>query len=895
MTYDLDTIVSEIQSEAARLHRFKNGEEDMYIALRAINKKRLRELATRYIGDEQGPVNSLRFQILELLVNSKQKINANVVEELKERINSSTKADSFKAWKNDFSVLYPLLIKEFSFDIKDVFIDLANDFIPYAGLQKIVAKPHAVDFNGSRNFGSDHVWLAIYNKSHESQETAIQLFVMIDKDGMKCHVYNRFKDEYLSTITVTGFRNVRSQVFDFFNDQKGFIINDEAGKKEKEYRKIGVKDLNIYKISHGTEFFPTQKEIQHCIDNHIVVVHQDTKAKGQKAESQFDTFKNAKKGDLFYLCWGNSRCLLIGQFIDEDVGEYTYEGKIGWKQREYKFLYQSTSAKPYKGSAKWWAPNSSSTCILIPKEDIELANELLFQEHFQSTITSELTTELESPSPNIGISTNQVITINEDLDAKLEVKIVVKELTGIIDNLKKNKGQMLGIFGSWGRGKTFLYEQLKDYITTNKENKFKKYKHHIFNAWKYQETEAIWAHLYGSLLDKYLEEEGGNYFARQWKIFWLNIKRKGAWSFIKIMGSFLLSLVLVFFSTKLVIDANPSWVTGTNLEKNTNWVIAIVTGLFGLGGSDIVYKLYKKHYKSIKEVVLNYTSTYNYGEILGLQAEIQNELIVLMKHWLETKERLLLFVDDLDRCSEKKIIQVIDALRVMLDDEELIERVIILVAVDEILLERAIEHKYKEFNLDKNSPKEVVKEYMDKLFIGGVKLPKLTEFEQGVILKAYAINNRILEREVLDSSLEDTEGDTNTIIDNIDPNVEIRFPEKDDERVVVPSEFFLLEKELELLKANSDALSKNVTPRQLRIYIYRYLLAKNIASNYLDKKGVNNQLSDSYCEFLAKAIAVKSNKAKKEGVVQEEFSEEVIENEYLQIFTPKLLEIVVPY
>ena len=255
-----------------------------------------------------------------------------------------------------------------------------------------------------------------------------------------------------------------------------------------------------------------------------------------------------------------------------------------------------------------------------------------------------------------------------------------------------------------------------------------------------------------------------------------------------------------------------------------------------------------------------------------------------------------MFIDDLDRCSEQRIIQVIDALRVMLDDDELIERIVVLVAVDEILLERAIEHKYQDFKIPDDSTKNVVKEYMDKLFIGGVKLPKLSDEEQAVILRAYAVKNQFLEKEKSTQELDEVDTVSDSEMDEVlNENRELDFTDIPVEREMVFSDFFLLEKELDLLKKHAGELSKNITPRQLRIYMYRYLLAKNIASEYLMNHKYEGQLSDFYCEFLAEAIAKRSNHSDGNLTYSGSLDLQQIENETLRDFTPKLIEIVVPY
>lgn len=57
---------------------------------------------------------------------------------------------------------------------------------------------------------------------------------------------------------------------------------------------------------------------------------------------------------------------------------------------------------------------------------------------------------------------------------------------------------MLGIFGPWGRGKTYFFNRLKMNLI-NKQKHELEYTIVEFNAWKYQDTPALWAYLYETL------------------------------------------------------------------------------------------------------------------------------------------------------------------------------------------------------------------------------------------------------------------------------------------------------------------------------------------------------------------------------------------------------------
>ena len=873
--------IAEIKLEASRLYLLKLSEDQLFREVNKMSRAKLEILLSTYQGSEGKPVNFLRWRIVRLLLDGTQ-VTKESLDAMIEQENNAAEKNSFKAWGH-FSILFPIINEELSFNVKDMMREFGEELITKLNLEDHVAKPFVVGFKGPRNFGSDNVWMAIYNKSNPRHTTAVQMFIQIDYRGLICHLYDRLKDHFISSRKIEDSENMEKQVENFFNAVKDKVIEDKNEESDVRYRELGVKTNSIFKISHGKDFFKTLDEIQYCIDQNIVVVHEETGSKGRSGGTQYEKFHKAKAGDLFYLCWGNNRFLLIGQFVDDVVEDYEYPDDKGWKKRKYRFLYDAISSERFSGSKKWWTPNDPSTFIQIPKEEYKYANDHLFKKYFKVELRTDFDTILLPPK--VGAASRQKISIDEIVDPKLEVSLVARELTGVIDNLDKNKGQMIGIFGSWGRGKTFLYNRMREHIDDNKDLRFD-YEHYTFNAWKYQETETIWAHFYDSLLEGYIGKV--NRWKKFWKTFRLNIARKGWLPLISIVFNLILTILLTYMvSTAIKFEV-------------AKWLVTLFGGAVGV--LQAVY-IYWRFYQPVRTTVEAYTSLHNYNEVLGIQSEIQKELITLIQHWLKkssngkVRKRLLLFVDDIDRCQEEKIISVLDALRVMLDDEELIKRIVVLVAVDEVLLERAIQYKYRNFDFEskKQYSKNLVEEYMDKLFIAGIKLPKLKSDEQAVILRNYAINNDILERVESKVSLEDEIEEEEQAETPESVSDELIFPEANPrEYIEAQSEYFLLEKELEILNKYSDKLSDSVTPRQLRIYMYRYLLAKNIASDFLWQKTGESQLSDEYCEFLAKAIAHRSNDAHNfDGT--NDIALGAVNNPTLKEFTPKLVEMVVPY
>lgn len=142
----------------------------------------------------------------------------------------------------------------------------------------------------------------------------------------------------------------------------------------------------IWKISHGTESTGISEANKIIFEGRkVAVVHSATKAKASSKVSQGQAFMDAiKKGDYFYLCYGN-RIQLLGQFTG-DKAALNPELKDGWYEREYRLIAKANHSAPYTGTQKWWTPNDNSTCIKVDEDDKPLFEELILKPYFDMTL-----------------------------------------------------------------------------------------------------------------------------------------------------------------------------------------------------------------------------------------------------------------------------------------------------------------------------------------------------------------------------------------------------------------------------------------------------------------------------------------------------------------------------
>lgn len=335
---------------------------------------------------------------------------------------------------------------------------------------------------------------------------------------------------------------------------------------------------------------------------------------------------------------------------------------------------------------------------------------------------------------------------NEEIRGALGVDAQAQIFLKLLQSISKaESGTLLGIFGKWGRGKTYFWRKLKEcFQKQSGEPNAVKYIPVEFHAWKYQDTPASWAYLYETFVSNFYKEPRRilrlgkrSFFSPLWlseiiNRFRLNLKRLGRFLFIYFVGVLTFGLV---------------WYFGLDFEEKGELLVKIIRTV-GITTVLSVVCFLILYSGTAKDLIRKYFSKHSFANFLGAQAEIQKDFVLLFRTWIpdgENKKRIVLFVDDIDRCSEERIIEVIDALKIMMDDVEIAERVIVIAAIDESVLKRAIKLKYfkmivRDIGLSKeermNVQDQLCREYMDKLFLNGFRLSGLRREEKIEILKA---------------------------------------------------------------------------------------------------------------------------------------------------------------
>lgn len=423
-----------------------------------------------------------------------------------------------------------------------------------------------------------------------------------------------------------------------------------------------------------------------------------------------------------------------------------------------------------------------------PKKTISTSRTVKFIRNYQPTETRSITKNM-----------NEAPCFNVDKLAKCYSDLI----EDVASSKDKDNVSMLGIFAPWGRGKSYFFSRVKRILPANKFDVID------FNAWKYQETPALWAYLFESFFRN----------KSWWFRFTYTLKRH------------ILSLILdiILFSVPLII---------TYLLKGDDplkWIV---------GGSSLlafVIKAIADNANSAISLIKKYTKGFAFSSEMGVQAEVEKELEKLLRFWIPQKQigekAVVLYVEDIDRCKSERMVAVIDSLRTVLENEVIRKRLIVVCSIDSQRLLKAIKLHFQQIlsNEDEQTQEWNAHDQLDKLFLCSISLPML-DVPEALEFIENLTGETAPSRKFYLSNNEENQTDAE-IIEESSKEKDISSESEE--------ELILTKKELTVWLADIiDTYDLAPTPREIRHIYYRCLLAMNIlhALNEKISKDVVNQI-----------------------------------------------------
>lgn len=381
----------------------------------------------------------------------------------------------------------------------------------------------------------------------------------------------------------------------------------------------------------------------------------------------------------------------------------------------------------------------------------------------------------------------------------------VKQLDKIAEHTNDNFC-MLGIFGPWGRGKTYFFEQVKKILTERSENKKSKsqstikYKIIEFNAWKYQDTPEIWAYLYETIY-----KQGLNWF--QQLLFNLFYLIKHQW--IRIIFSIAIFILICILYNQISVLQGLSESVKSIMEELKLPLVWFTT----LSG--IFYAAIKNPF-SILRVIEKNLKRKSYKGMLGIQNDLEQDLVSLINFIVRKKDlkekQIILYVDDIDRCESSKMLEIVNSLRLILEHRNIQKRLIVICSVDANKLKNA----YCANIYNSNSTEDLLKDanrHLDKLFIFSIGLAPLDKSQQIEYLDKLVVTDEAVKENVSEFPY------------SINREKYSFFVQAEDTEIVELNESKIKELLIKYIKENNI---EGLTPRKIRIIFYRLLFANNI-------------------------------------------------------------------
>lgn len=344
---------------------------------------------------------------------------------------------------------------------------------------------------------------------------------------------------------------------------------------------------------------------------------------------------------------------------------------------------------------------------------------------------------------------------------------VCAALAAVLADPKNHGHQTIGLLGDWGSGKSTWINLLTGQLQKHQDTQ--PFIVSTFNAWSYESTPNLQAGVAHELIKTLVappREKG------YWGQCWWNLRLK---SHVAVALHGWQKMFWVF--ARFLIAIIPFTILWYMLPAGSSVHAALATAS---GFAATLFFIYKSCAEQIKTLwaepraqeLLTYLKLPSYAKHLGEIPEMRKTLETFCKVRLEQMSesslegghtRLLVVVDDLDRCGHQQIVKVFEAVRLVLE----IEHVTVVIAVDQHIALAALALHYKDLASHHKlaNPRAIARDYLAKV----IHLP-ITICPPDDTGVASMLNDLWNTAEVVDAPFE--QGQTDEIL--VLPNAEIK-------------------------------------------------------------------------------------------------------------------------
>jgi len=441
-----------------------------------------------------------------------------------------------------------------------------------------------------------------------------------------------------------------------------------------------------------------------------------------------------------------------------------------------------------------------------------------------------------------------------------------RALASVITDKDTETPLTIGICAPWGRGKTalmnFMCEEIAGFGSMSIKEKKPDHPDHKnastiwFDAWRYSKAEQIWA----GFMDVVLKEiEKPFNKLEKIKLAWKLNKGSSSPIFRQFIGFLILFLLvnalfsygILFVISSIVIDFF------TNIPLLAGIVIGYpitLAALFKLYGKALS-SIWKISNNPVTEKVINLTSLPNYARHLESVHQITDDIKYLLKEYMKktSVDRIVIFIDDIDRCRPESIIDILEALKHFLD----IGGFVFVLGMDARVLRLAVGEQYKFMSKNRHQREEMGRFYLEKLIQIPFSLPRVSgeglKNMNETLLKGYVEEKepaviqdvkqdqpppKELQPEDIVHETEDVSANEGTKTTSEAENDEIitedeKSDKKDDENEISIKSHFLIRSKISQTEYDNivsilDIPGVEMSPRILKRFINIYLIARHL-------------------------------------------------------------------
>ncbi|KYP15938.1 P-loop NTPase fold protein, partial [Flavihumibacter sp. CACIAM 22H1] len=294
---------------------------------------------------------------------------------------------------------------------------------------------------------------------------------------------------------------------------------------------------------------------------------------------------------------------------------------------------------------------------------------------------------------------------NETSEDLLGFKIHADLLVDVIND-DKVLPVTIGVFGDWGSGKSSILKIVEQELTGGAEDGFNDGTLVLyFNGWVFEGYDDAKAALLESIIERFDKHKTlGN-----------KVKDKTA----KLLKSVKWMRLLGLSFKKVIIPGAAAYLTG-----GASLLPFLVNEFSQLKTEDLAEKLKGDEAEDfLKDIIKK-----NEDEEVTVVREFRDDF----KEMIDKSEirKLVVIIDDLDRCTPERLIENLEAIKLFLN----VEKTAFVIGADPRIVRHAIEHRYKTDSIenadDPNSRnKRIVSDYLEKLIQIPYYMPKLTDNE----------------------------------------------------------------------------------------------------------------------------------------------------------------------